>query len=89
MFEVWGCGTYFWFAGFLAIGVVWIWYVLPETKGVSLEEMDRAFGSNAGEEDAAMLRQARYDVGLTDELDDDAVIAEKVAASGVSQAESV
>jgi hypothetical protein len=31
---------------------------------LSLEEMDRVFGSRTGEEDAVMLAQARADVGL-------------------------
>ena len=84
MFEAWGWGTYIWFAAFLTGGIVWVWFVLPETKGASLEEMDRVFKSHTGEEDAAMLRQARYDVGLTDDLDDDAIRAEKVAV-GVSE----
>ena len=88
MFEAWGWGTYIWFAGFLTGGIFWVWLALPETKGASLEEMDRVFKSHTGEEDAAALRQARLEVGLTDDLDDDAIRAEKKAI-GVSEGESV
>ncbi|SPN98641.1 related to quinate transport protein [Cephalotrichum gorgonifer] len=87
MFEVWGFGTYIWFAGFLTAGIVWVWFCLPETKGASMEEMDRVFGSNSGEEDAALMRRVRYEVGLTDELEDDAMFAEK-AAVGMTEHQS-
>lgn len=55
MFEAWGFGTYIWFAGFLMVGSIWVWFAVPETKGASME-MDHLFGSNSGEGDAAMLR---------------------------------
>ena len=87
MFEAWGFGTYIWFAAFLAVGSAWVWFVLPETKGASMEEMDHVFGSNSGEEDAAMMRQARLDVGLTESLEDDGIRAEKKVA-GMEEAES-
>ncbi|KAM0328879.1 hypothetical protein ACHAQA_005295 [Verticillium albo-atrum] len=79
MFSAWGWGTYIFFAVFLAGGIIWVWYCLPETKGVTLEEMDRAFGSHTGEADAVMLEQARNDVGLTSQLQDDAIAAEQLA----------
>lgn len=75
MFDAWGWGTYIFFAVFLAGGIVWVWYCLPETKGATLEEMDRVFGSHTGAEDLILLEQARRDVGLnpspeTDLFDD-------------------
>ncbi|KAJ5936591.1 hypothetical protein N7466_003041 [Penicillium verhagenii] len=69
MLASWEWGTYIFFAVFLGIGIVWVWFYLPETKGTSLEEMDRVFGSNAGEQDAELMREARRDVGLTDFLE--------------------
>lgn len=56
---------YIFFAGFLAAGIVWVYFVIPETKGKTLEEMDMVFGSQTGERDAALLREAQGDVGLT------------------------
>lgn len=66
MFAAWAWGTYIFFAVFLAAGIVWIYFYLPETKNASLEEMDRIFGSHTGEEDARMLVEAQRDVGLFD-----------------------
>ncbi|KAG9238948.1 quinate permease [Amylocarpus encephaloides] len=64
MLAAWGWGTYIFFAVFLAGGIVWVHFCLPETKGATLEEMDKVFGSKTGAEDAEMLQQARRDVGL-------------------------
>lgn len=46
------------------MGIVWVWFYLPETKNTTMEDMDRVFGSNTGEEDARLLREAQRDVGL-------------------------
>lgn len=77
MFEKLEWGTYIFFAVFLAGSIVWIYFCLPETKGATLEEMDRVFGSHTGEEDAVLLNEARRDVGLLDLLEQDAIKAEK------------
>ena len=69
MLKNWQWGTYIFFAVFLAVGIVWTWWVLPETKGATLEEMDRVFKSNTGEQDAQLLREAQRDVGLIAFLD--------------------
>ncbi|KAL4804148.1 general substrate transporter [Aspergillus unguis] len=82
MFEAWAWGTYVFFAVFLAGGIVWVWFCLPETKGATLEEMDRVFGSRTGEEDAVMLAQARTDVGLDTQVEE---LAEKAALGSGSE----
>lgn len=64
MFAHWAWGTYIFFSVFLASGIVWVWFCLPETKGVTLEQMDYVFHSHSGAEDAKMLAEARRDVGL-------------------------
>jgi sugar porter (SP) family MFS transporter len=69
MLKHWAWGTYIFFAVFLAGGIFWVWWVLPETKNATLEEMDRVFGSKAGEQDALLLREAQQEVGLLDFLD--------------------
>ena len=66
MFAAWAWGAYIFFAVFLAAGILWVYFFLPETKDASLEEMDRVFGSHTAVEDAAMLATAQRDVGLTD-----------------------
>ncbi|CCT72661.1 related to quinate transport protein [Fusarium fujikuroi] len=64
MLESWEWGTYIFFAVFLFVGILWVWFFLPETKNASLEEMDRVFKSRAGEQDAELLREAQAEVGL-------------------------
>jgi hypothetical protein len=49
----------------------------PETKGATLEEMDRVFKSRTGGMDAELLEQARRDVGIDSELETEAI--QKVA----------
>ncbi|WDK22966.1 quinate permease [Colletotrichum graminicola] len=87
MLKNWQWGTYIFFAVFLGGSIVWVWFCLPETKGVTLEEMDRVFGSNTAAEDTILLEQARRDVGLTEDLEDNAIQSEKKSL-GESQLES-
>lgn len=75
MFKAWAWGTYIFFAVFLAGGIVWVHFCLPETKGATLEEMDRVFGSSTGAEDAILLSEARREVGLSMNLETDAIKA--------------
>jgi Sugar (and other) transporter len=39
-----GHGTYFFFGAAMTVAFVWVWFLLPETKGLRLEEMDVIFG---------------------------------------------
>ncbi|KAF8513808.1 quinate permease [Gautieria morchelliformis] len=39
-----GYGTYFFFGASMSISFVWVWFLLPETKGLRLEDMDVIFG---------------------------------------------
>lgn len=69
MLQAWEWGTYIFFAVFLAVGIVWVWFFLPETKNATLEEMDRVFGSHSGQRDAELLQEAQRAVGLTSFLE--------------------
>ena len=64
MLKAWRWGTYIFFSVFLAAAIVWVWFCLPETKNATLEEMDRVFNSQAGERDAALLKEAKQEVSL-------------------------
>lgn len=75
MLKTWTWGTYIFFAVFLAAGMVWVQFCLPETKGATLEDMDKVFGSRTGEEDAVMLAEARREIGLSMNLESDAIKA--------------
>jgi len=41
--QVMDFGTYYFYAGWSALAIVWFFIVLPETKGKSLEEMEQLF----------------------------------------------
>ena len=43
MFLAMGYGVYFFFASLMIFSVVFVYYLIPETKGVPLEAMDRLF----------------------------------------------
>ncbi|KAF8917435.1 general substrate transporter [Mucidula mucida] len=47
MLEHIGYGTFVFFGIFSFLGGCFIWFLVPETKGVSLEEMEELFGNNA------------------------------------------
>lgn len=54
-----GFGTYVFFCAFCCIALVWVWFVVPETNGRTLEQMDEVFNDNTGEIEAA--RRARIE----------------------------
>jgi Sugar (and other) transporter len=39
-----GYGTYFFFGASMSLSFVWVWFLVPETKGLRLEDMDVIFG---------------------------------------------
>lgn len=75
MFATWAWGTYIFFAVFLAAGIVWVHFCLPETKGATLEEMDKVFNSRTGAEDAILLAEARREIGLSMNFEQDVLKA--------------
>ena len=44
MLEAISWGLYIFFAAWLAAGMVFVYFFVPETKGKTLEEMDQVFG---------------------------------------------
>ncbi|KAH6671692.1 general substrate transporter [Halenospora varia] len=46
MFTAMGYGVYFFFASLMICSVVFVFFLLPETKGVPLESMDRLFSKD-------------------------------------------
>ncbi|KAI2641022.1 MFS sugar transporter-like protein [Xylaria nigripes] len=57
-----GYGTYFLFGSFGVIMIVFVWFFIPETKGISLEHMGELFGEEpvqikSNSEDAKAVRE--------------------------------
>jgi len=58
-------GTYIFFGLLTSLGAAFIYFVVPETKGLSLEEMDIIFGSvGTAQADAERMREINKEVGL-------------------------
>ncbi|KAG2017805.1 sugar transporter [Coprinopsis cinerea AmutBmut pab1-1] len=54
-------GTFIFFGAFSLLGGLFIWFFVPETKGLTLEEMDDVFGATEG---LAAADQIRHDAIL-------------------------
>lgn len=52
------------FSAFCVILIVWVFFFVPETKGVRIEEMDKLFGGNQGSADMARMATIRRELGL-------------------------
>lgn len=58
-------GTYIFFGLLTTAGAAFIYFFVPETKGLSLEEMDIIFGSEGtAAADAERMREINREVGL-------------------------
>lgn len=63
-----GCGMYFFFGGVTATSLVFVWFLVPETKAVPLDKMDRLF-------EVRPIRKAQPTV--MQELQDENIILEE------------
>ncbi|KAH6887680.1 sugar transporter [Thelonectria olida] len=59
-------GTFYFFFAFCLFLGVWVFFFVPETKGVRIEEMDKLFGGNQGEEDMQRMADIRLQLGIVD-----------------------
>ena len=64
MFQNIGYGTYLVFMGFCIIGFLYSVFLLPELKGLSLEDVDRIFKDNSGAEDRERRERVAKQIGL-------------------------
>ena len=53
-----GFKTYVFFAFWCTLAGVWATFLVPETKGRTLEQMDEVFGDTSGQEEKEIMRQA-------------------------------
>nr|GFD54223.1 hypothetical protein [Tanacetum cinerariifolium] len=59
-------GTYILFGLLTFLGAAFIWFFVPETKRLSLEEMDIIFGSEgAAQKDKERMAEINNEIGLT------------------------
>lgn len=59
-------GAYIFLGLMCVIAAVWVFFVVPETKNKTLDELDADFGDQSGRSkmEAEMMLQAQRDVGL-------------------------
>jgi len=63
-------GTYIFFGVSTTVAIAFIYWFVPETKGLSLEEMDLIFGSSGlSSADSARMKEISIEIGLTRILD--------------------
>ncbi|KAJ7175065.1 MFS monosaccharide transporter [Mycena crocata] len=68
MMEASPAGTFATFATACFLAYLWATYIVPETAGVALEDMDRVFGTEVGREDAVRRRDVEEELGLRDAI---------------------
>jgi hypothetical protein len=62
-------GTYIFFGMLTFIGALFVYFIVPETKGLTLEEMDILFGSvGVAQKDRERWAEVHAEVGLTELL---------------------
>lgn len=63
MFTTMGYGVYFFFASLMLCSIVFVFFLLPETKSVPLESMDRLFGKDLSARNAhkVVMKELRED----------------------------
>lgn len=60
----------------------WVYFFVPETKGVRIEDMDKLFGGNQGAEDMQRIAVIRAQLGLGGGSGD--IVDEKASAGSLS-----
>ncbi|RHZ65424.1 hypothetical protein CDV55_106902 [Aspergillus turcosus] len=77
-------GTFIFFGVVTTIGVLYVWFLVPETKGRTLEEMDELFGSGSvAVEDEAPKRRIEREIGLLALLGEDTESSEEKTSEKV------
>ena len=60
-----GFGTYVFFAAFCALAIVWVYFLVPETNGRTLEQMDSVFNDKTTTEEAERRTRIEADMMRT------------------------
>ncbi|THY45631.1 putative MFS monosaccharide transporter [Aureobasidium pullulans] len=78
-------GAFIFFGCMCVLAALWVYFMLPETKGLTLEEMDELFGdAGFAQADLALKQRIEKDIGLTALLygDDEPMMTDKVTTGG-------
>jgi len=91
MFSSMGYGVYFFFAALMVLSVFWVYFLMPETKNIPLEGIDRLFDRRlkASQAHAIVWRELAEEeealrIGLTAGLEKEGA-AEQVERVGGSE----
>lgn len=76
MFTSMGYGVYFFFASLMLCSIVFVFFLLPETKGVPLESMDRLFSKD-------LTPRKAHKIVMQDLRDDEEQFRHNVEGSGI------
>lgn len=63
-----GFGTYFVFAASMTLALPWVFFFVPETKNLGLEEMDALFGGAAPHQSSSEM-EAKEDCGIATQVE--------------------
>lgn len=77
MFTSMGYGVYFFFASLMLFSIIFVWFLLPETKGIPLESMDRLF-------DKALPARKAHKIVLDEIRRDEAEFRANAEGAGLS-----
>lgn len=66
---------------FCVLILVWVYWFVPETKGVGIEDMDKIFGGNQGEHDMQRIEEIRAALGGRGVSSEETIDPEKEVAS--------
>jgi hypothetical protein len=71
-------GAFIFFGCVTTVGVLYVWFLVPETKGRTLEEMDEIFGTTGiAAEDAAIKLRIEREIGLLALLGEESSLSEE------------
>lgn len=76
MFEAMGYGVFLFFASLMLFSIVFVFFLVPETKGIPLESMDRLFSSE-------LKVRLAHGIVLKELKDDEEAFRRNVEGSGI------
>ncbi|GAW20866.1 hypothetical protein ANO14919_103780 [Xylariales sp. No.14919] len=63
-------GTFYLFFAFCVLLFIWVFFWVPETKGIRIEEMDKLFGGNTGADDVKRMSEIQEQLRISEAIAD-------------------